>query len=307
MKLSKLSMALIMLGVALPSYSQMEVVGVSSVKKGSSETSVTPESSRSYTMLAPGKYEGVYEYSICTADKNGDPVTDIYTTILQISDNCAKFSDYTAYLTDSLAASGADSEAIAQSQMREYSTEFYFVPEIVLNMPDGQITVQDVNGITTAVYTEPFASMDWILTEETDSVSGYLCTKAVARYGGRDWEAWCTDEIASPFGPWKLSGLPGLIIKASDGDGIHNFVLTGFRRSEVPVMKTNDSRAVEIDRAKFIAVHNKTGNNPMGAIDPASITSVTVRKDIGGNSGSMLVNGIQVRKPVNIFVPLELE
>lgn len=308
MKISRLIAAAVIISTAVPAYCQVEVVGVRSVQKGSIDAPIpTPESTKSYSMLAPGKYEGVYEYSVNTTTKNGTPVTDNYTTILQISDNCAKFGDYAAYLTDSLAASGADGDAITEVQMREYRTEFYFVPEIVLNNPDGQTTVKDVTGITTAIYIEPFAGMEWNLTDETDSISGYLCTKATASFAGRDWEAWYTDEIPSQFGPWKLSGLPGLIIKANDTESIHSFTLISFRPTEIPVMKTNDSRAIKVDRDKFIAQRNKFGNTPMGSIDPSSIESITIRKDIGGDFGAVWVNGVQLRMPSNKYVPLELE
>ena len=308
MKINKLLSTAVMLLIGVTAHSQVEVVGVGTTRKGGSDAPMPlPESTKSYTRLAPGKYEGVYEYSVNTSGKDGNPVTDHYTTILQISDDCAKFGDYAAYLTDSLAASGADGDAITEAQMREYRTEFYFVPEILLNNPDGQTTVKDVSGITTAIYTEPFAGMEWSLTDETDSISGYLCAKATSRYAGRDWEAWYTDEIPSPFGPWKLSGLPGLIIKANDSEGIHSFTLISFRPTDIPVMKTNDSRAIKVDRNKFIAQRNKFANTPMGSIDPASITEISVRKDIGGDFGAVWVNGVQVRMPANKLIPLELE
>lgn len=284
MKINKLISAAVMLLIGVTAHSQVEVVGVGTTRKGGSDAPMPlPESTKSYTRLAPGKYEGVYEYSVNTSGKNGNPVTD------------------------SLAASGADGDAITEAQMREYRTEFYFVPEILLNNPDGQTTVKDVSGITTAIYTEPFAGMEWSLTDETDSISGYLCAKATSRYAGRDWEAWYTDEIPSPFGPWKLSGLPGLIIKANDSEGIHSFTLISFRPTEIPVMKTNDSRAIKVDRNKFIAQRNKFANTPMGSIDPASITEISVRKDIGGDFGAVWVNGVQVRMPSNKLIPLELE
>lgn len=307
MKTIKLIAAALMLAATLPAYSQIEVVGVGSAQKSAPAAAPSPTSTKSYTYLAPGQYEGVYEYTVNTTTKSGAPVAENYTTILQISDNCAKFGDYAAYLTDSLAASGADADAITDAQMRENRTEFLFVPEIVQNMPEGEITVRDVSGITSAIYTEPFAALEWDLTDTTDSISGYLCTKATARYGGRDWEAWFAEEIPSSFGPWKLAGLPGLIVKANDTEGIHTFTLISFRPTEIPVMKTNDSRAVKVDRTKFLAQRNKFANTPMGSIDPASIRDITVRKDIGGDFGAVWVNGVQVRMPANKVQPLELE
>lgn len=79
-------------------------------------------------------------------------------------------------------------------------------------------------GMTLLMYTNPVINK-WKLTNETKVVNSINCKKAELHYKGRDWIAWYSDEIPFPFGPFKFSGLPGLIIKITDKTGDYDFEL----------------------------------------------------------------------------------
>lgn len=66
---------------------------------------------------------------------------------------------------------------------------------------------------------EPFPALSWHIGRETKKIKNHLCQSATTRFGGRKYTAWFTTDIPLGFGPWKLQGLPGLILEAEDGKG----------------------------------------------------------------------------------------
>jgi Protein of unknown function (Porph_ging). len=86
-------------------------------------------------------------------------------------------------------------------------------------------------------YEEPLEKPVWTLLSERKDIQGYLCQKAMAAFKGRKWTAWYTTEIPISDGPWKLSGLPGLILDAVDSDSLFHFYCVGIRqlKESIPI------------------------------------------------------------------------
>lgn len=259
-----------------------------------------------YNQFGDGRYVALYDYNLNTKTKNGDPVTETYITALRIGDNGAVFTDYLTFEADSITNSDLSDEEKAILSEKAGKVNFFFVPEIVQNIPEGMLTVTDQAAITIGNYTEPFGEIDWNLTEETDTFAGYQVNAAVGSYGGREWKVWFTEEIPVPFGPWKLVGLPGLVLKAQDSENIHEFKLISFTKSSVPMVQKKNPAEVKTDRDKFIEMKNRTAQDPMKSINPESISNVTVLKARSGEP-NMLINGIPLRVPANTYLPLELK
>ena len=74
----------------------------------------------------------------------------------------------------------------------------------------------------------------WELTNESKKIGAYTVKKATAAFRGRDYTAWFTTQIPLPYGPWKLSGLPGLILEAYD---THKEIYWYFKNIEYPTDK----------------------------------------------------------------------
>lgn len=70
--------------------------------------------------------------------------------------------------------------------------------------------------------------INWEITNETSTISSLNCQKAIGEWRGRTYTAWFSSELPYHAGPWKLNGLPGLIIEAYDTNKEVVFKFAGF-------------------------------------------------------------------------------
>ncbi|RYE36672.1 MAG: GLPGLI family protein [Sphingobacteriaceae bacterium] len=63
---------------------------------------------------------------------------------------------------------------------------------------------------------ETLPVLNWKIMADTTSFSSLHCQKATTAFKGRNYEAWFCAALPFRCGPWKLNGLPGLIVEASD-------------------------------------------------------------------------------------------
>lgn len=56
--------------------------------------------------------------------------------------------------------------------------------------------------------------IDWKLQDSTKIINGKNCKLATVHWRDYDWEAWYDEDITVSDGPFKLRGLPGLILEA---------------------------------------------------------------------------------------------
>lgn len=90
------------------------------------------------------------------------------------------------------------------------------------------------------VYQESASDFNWELQEDTMTIRGILCQKAVSEYGGRTWIAWFSPEIAFSTGPYKFQGLPGLIVSVHDSQNHWNFKIREIERPETGYIVSMD-------------------------------------------------------------------
>lgn len=69
-------------------------------------------------------------------------------------------------------------------------------------------------------YDDNWVEIDWEIKKNTKKIGNFTAQKAIGKYRGRTYTAWFTEEIPLPFGPWKLFGLPGLILEAEDDENM---------------------------------------------------------------------------------------
>lgn len=267
------------------------------------------DSSSSSEILSTPLYECIYEYKVQAEDKSGEKVSELYHTILQIGSSCAKFSDYTAYRTDSVSQiKGVDESIRKEYENKQYRTSYYFDAKIYQNSPQNKLTVVDVITPNLFTYEERFPPFSWELSPDTLSVCGYACNKATTEYGGRQWIVWYAVDIPVSYGPWKFTGLPGLVLAARDSKGIHEFTAISIRKASVLITQEKNAKLVATSREKFIRNKNHFEEDPMHNIPVESISKMEVfRYGDGPKDKSAFINGVQLRMRLNGYTPLELK
>ncbi len=100
-------------------------------------------------------------------------------------------------------------------------------------------------------YKEKEPIIDWsYVPEDTLTVLGYPCRAAVCSYGGRDWKVYYTEEIPLPYGPWKLNGARGMVLKALDTENNFVFEAAGLTQRPCPVIRYEWNRK-EMEKEKW--------------------------------------------------------
>lgn len=129
-------------------------------------------------------------------------------------------------------ASDGDLSQILAASSRFRATSAYGQKyEVYKHLPtDDKLTFTTTEvSLSRYKYEEPMPTFDWQLQEGDTVIAEYPCFKATAEFRGKKWTALYTPEIAISDGPWKLCGLPGLILQASTDDGDFSFVCTAIR------------------------------------------------------------------------------
>ena len=104
---------------------------------------------------------------------------------------------------------------------------------------------------------------NWTLISDSDStIVGLQTYKAECCLGGRTWTACFTPEIPLSDGPYKFSGLPGLILRLDSAEGDFSFEISGIERdvpdAALPVLP--DYRI--ISEARFKEIQQMLADNP---------------------------------------------
>ena len=179
--------------------------------------------------IGVSKFTAIYRYECKTTDADGQPVTDSMYIAVQTSGGITKSFPYEEYDRQKKGGSRiADGYLAAQMHMGTIFT----------NYPEGSTTTQEMLYPYRYMTDEPLEKQDWTLTNGQDSICGYACQSATAKYHGLTWNVYYTEDVPASIGPWKLEGLPGLITKATDAKGIHTFTLYGFHQEETPIIFT---------------------------------------------------------------------
>lgn len=80
---------------------------------------------------------------------------------------------------------------------------------------------------------------EWSFTGETKIIATYKTTEATTSFRGRHYSVWFSSELPVNGGPWKFSGLPGIILEVKDSEDDFNWVC-----SSITELSERDNRLI---------------------------------------------------------------
>lgn len=202
--------------------------------------------------------------------------TNENTMLLQVGKRISKYVDYKEYVSDSLL------EVHVAQKMDMVESVNTLVPllkgalsiSIFKNYQDGNLVVSDripLGG--TYKYEEPMQLQDWALVDGEQMVCGYRCQKATTTFRGRTYTAWYAPEIAVVDGPWKFSGLPGLILQVEDSEGHYKFECISIEKNTTPKpIYEKEADYVNTSREKFMKALADYYVNPSAVAQNSGVT-----------------------------------
>lgn len=206
-------------------------------------------------------YEVVYDLDATVPSKK-DTICYSERMLLQIGSQRSAFFSYVAFQVDSLVEA-----QLKQGNNVNVNDNSRVSWKLFKNVPSqGHTAYLDKVCMDNYRVVEKTEIPQWeLVADSVKTILSYRCRLARAVFKGRLWWAWYAPEVPIDNGPWKLQGLPGLILMASDSH--REFVFTA-----VGLTNVHDSRNIyykgknssEVSRQDLNKIYKRYYNDAIG-------------------------------------------
>lgn len=201
----------------------------------------------------------IYKYSFCDEKQNAQSVK-VSEMVLEVGKKYSKFCSTSQQYADSLYVLYANESpevafSIILPKVRNLDRHSFCKFYVFKRFPSTGKTVFISSDMASTNSYKVIEEMDFgwkIDNSAKKSILGYSCTKATCSYAGRNYEAWFTTEIPISDGPYKFSGLPGLIVKIADDKEEHTFELQEVKNVKSKAMYFPEKKYIETDSKGFV-------------------------------------------------------
>lgn len=248
------------------------------------------------------QFVAVYDYECRTLDEEGAPVTDRMQVVLQAGRTITKSMPRSQYRVE------GEEVDIAIG----FQETYMHMPTVWIGWPAGETTIREFIYPHEYEGQEPTPDIAWTLLDDTVTISGYHCQQATATVRGVEWRVCYTEELPSSAGPWRLRGLPGLIVRAESE--AHTFCIAELRQERVPI--TASEQYPEVQRMKYpkllkfrngIYGNRQYAKNPYYYIPDLNSTIKEMAVLNRNNQQLVLANGHPLLSKAHVYRPLELK
>ena len=154
-------------------------------------------------------------------------------------------------IKDSVLAAGGSYYDVVDALGRSVYPNTRMKYQIWKNLPSrGMLTFTDTN-LKRFRYTESLETPQWTLAGKDSIIADYPCQQAETFYRGRHWTVWFTSDIPVSDGPWKLHGLPGLILQAEDSEHWFSFACIEIENAPYKELAVPEKKYVDCTRKEY--------------------------------------------------------
>ncbi|MEZ7507574.1 GLPGLI family protein [Cloacibacterium sp. Arc13] len=178
-------------------------------------------------VLANAQSANRFFYELTFKPKKGIDSLQKTVMILDVTDKKSLYRDYLTVSQDSVLKIEVEKMQKA-GVFKDLSKSFQmpkFAYKITKEYPTMKVNFSERMLNSVFGYNEE-PKFNWKISNDKQKIGEYEAQKATTEFGGRKWTAWFTESIPFPDGPYKFSGLPGLIVKIEDADKNFSWVLT---------------------------------------------------------------------------------
>lgn len=219
-------------------------------------------------------------YDLCMVEDtvNAPDIAVKETMRLELGDRVSLFYSQMAYQADSANA------IVMKNGGNSYSGGGKISWRLYKNYPtEGKTALLERLGMDRFVCTEDYAAPAWRPVADSSAVIlGYRCSLATAAYKGRTWYAWYAEDIPLDAGPWKLGGLPGLILRAYDAPRHYVFDAVGMSEVAPPApIYYKGVKYEAVSRKQLEGIRRRYFADPVGYITNNPNVTVQIRDEQG--------------------------
>lgn len=139
--------------------------------------------------------------------------------------------------------------------------------ELFQNPSTGVLNVCTRLGMVEYLVEDKLPAIKWQVSTVAKTIGDFKCQQATGTYAGRTYTVWFAPDLPFRNGPWKLSGLPGLILEARDAAGDVSFVFTGFAKADSGQVTTYPKRKLITTSQKALdRVREAFDENPVATM-----------------------------------------
>ncbi len=209
-------------------------------------------------------YELTYQPS--KQSKNTEKELDI----LEINSNVSVFQNHESYVLDSTFAKNlSNPSAISNlSISKKINHNFKIIKE-----KGNKIKFKEILGGRQVYEYNEDINLNWHLSDRTKiNANNTILNSAECLYGGRKWIAWYDPKTPINDGPYKFSGLPGLIYSVEDSEKQFSWNLLGIKKLvdtnviEKNFMELQNFNTTTIKKKQFNQIKKNFEENPLGNI-----------------------------------------